>query len=555
MSSKINKHILQYIQLVESGELQACKEQFLLCKLIRYSFANEDIYTDDEQLENYLSLSKYYPFEQLYPWEEFLLALHCCTYWNDTGLPRWPDLFALMGRGAGKDGYISFQSFALLSEYNNINNYDVDICANNEEQAKAPFMDLYNVFEEPANTKKLGRFFYWNKETITSLKTKAVMKYRTNSPKGKDGLRSGNVIFNEIHQYLNYENINVFTTGLGKKKHPRRSYITTQGDIRGGPLDDYLDKSEDILKGVINDNGWLPFICKLDNKNEVHNKITWPKANPSLPYNQTLMAEMEKEYIDWVRNPSQFTAFMTKRMNIPDVDREFVVTSWENILATNQEIPDLSGSIGVIGLDASMLNDFASVGILIGKGNLRYFITHSWLCLNSPTISYIKAPYKEWAKDGHLTLVDDVEINPDLLADWIYEKAKEYNLVHLALDNYRLSVVKKSLEKIGFSTKFKNITCIRPSDVMRVVPIIDSYFLNHKYVFGDNPVMRWAVNNTKKVKASKKIGSDTGNYYYAKIEAKSRKTDPFMSLVATMTLEDKLVTSTVSLPDLDVVIY
>ena len=33
---------------------------------------------------------------------------------------------------------------------------------------------------------------------------------------------------------------------------------------------------------------------------------------------------------------------------------------------------------------------------------------------------------------------------------------------------------------------------------------------------------------------------DTGNFIYAKIEARSRKTDPWMALVASMTIEDKL---------------
>ena len=75
------------------------------------------------------------------------------------------------------------------------------------------------------------------------------MKGRTNSPKGKDGLRSGICIFNEIHQYEDYKNINVFTTGLGKKKHPRRSYYTTNGDVRVGPLDDLLESCEQILRG------------------------------------------------------------------------------------------------------------------------------------------------------------------------------------------------------------------------------------------------------------------------------------------------------------------
>ena len=67
-----------------------------------------------------------------------------------------------------------------------------------------------------------------------------------------------NLYFNEIHQYEDYKNINVFTTGLGKKKHPRRSYYTTNGDVREGPLDDLLETSEQILRGGEPDNGLLP---------------------------------------------------------------------------------------------------------------------------------------------------------------------------------------------------------------------------------------------------------------------------------------------------------
>jgi hypothetical protein len=50
------------------------------------------------------------------------------------------------------------------------------------------------------------------------------------------------------------------------------------------------------------------------------------------------------------------------------------------------------------------------------------------------------------------------------------------------------------------------------------------------------------VNNTKRGRSSKKKGVDTGNFIYAKIEAKSRKTDPFMALVAGMVAESALGT-------------
>ena len=109
------------------------------------------------------------------------------------------------------------------------------------------------------------------------IKTNSTILGRTNNPSGKDGMRSGLVVFNEIHQYQDYKNIEVFTTGLGKKPHPRRSYYTTQGDIREGPLDDILETAEEILFGDMPDNGLLPFICRLDSKEEVHDEKTGRK--------------------------------------------------------------------------------------------------------------------------------------------------------------------------------------------------------------------------------------------------------------------------------------
>ncbi|MCO1599762.1 terminase TerL endonuclease subunit [Desulfosporosinus nitroreducens] len=541
MSSNINPYILRYIEMVETGEIEACEEQQLLVAYVRKCFATEEIYTDSEQLEKYLSLVKYFPYDRLFEWEEFCLALHCCTYRAKDDMPRWPDLFALMGRGGGKDGYIALESFCLMSEHNGILRYDIDICANNEDQAKAPFDDIYGVLETPEFTKKLKRFFYWNKEEIISLKTKSKLKYRTNSPKGKDGLRSGAVIFNEIHQYQDYANINVFTTGLGKKKHPRRTYATTNGDVRDGPLDHLLERSEQILRGDIPDNGLLPFICKLDDKEEIHEPKNWDKANPSLRYLPNLQEEMAKEYEEWKLNPSQFSAFMTKRMNIPDGNKEIQVTDWENIKATNKQLPELTGRSAVVGIDYSKITDFASAVIHFREGNTRYDISHSWLCSQSADIPRLKIPWREWEKIKLLTVVDDVEINPDLIAEWIASQAAKYNLVKLALDNYRYALLANSLKKVGFDAKdYKNVKLVRPSDIMQISPVIDSCFAKQNFIWGDNPLLRWATNNTKLIKSGVKTGNDTGNYVYGKIEAKSRKTDPFIAVVAAMTIESEL---------------
>ena len=153
----MNHHIAEWIDIVENKTFAVCEEQELLVKHVKWCFEHEDIYVDEEQLEKYISLSKYFPYEEIFPWQKFAIALHDCTYWKDTGLPRWPDLFCMLGRGAGKDGTIAWESVCLMSPYNGIPEYDVDICANNEDQAMRPVTDVINAFERPSVMKKLQK--------------------------------------------------------------------------------------------------------------------------------------------------------------------------------------------------------------------------------------------------------------------------------------------------------------------------------------------------------------------------------------------------------------
>ena len=542
---KMHPFVQEWIDIVEKKTYAVSKDQELLVKHVKKCFETEDIYIDEKQAEHYIGLAKYFPFEEIFPWQKFVITLHDCTYWKDSGLPRWPDLFCMIGRGAGKDGTIALESVALMSPYNGIPEYDVDICANNEDQAMRPLTDVINAFENPKYIQKIKRFFYWTKEKVVSLKTKSTMKGRTNSPKGKDGLRSGICIFNEIHQYEDYKNINVFTTGLGKKKHPRRSYYTTNGDVREGPLDDLMETAEGILQRGEPDNGLLPFICRLNKKEDVHDESNWPAANPSLPYLPNLLEEIRKEYREWKKDPKRLPAFMTKRMNIPESAEEMQVTDWENIKLTAIVLPDLKRWACVIGIDYTKITDWASIDIHFRDRDIRYDISHSWMCAQSKDIPRMKCPWKEWEKQGRLTVVDDVEIHPTLLIDYIQQAKKDFVIKGLAIDDFRFALLSKYLLEAGFDTKTnKNLKMVRPSDIMRVVPVIDSCFANRYFRWGDAPELRWATNNTKLVRHGRKAGQaddfDLGNYVYGKIEAKSRKTDPFMALVAAMTIEDML---------------
>lgn len=539
MSCKIPPEVLEYIQLVESDSPRACPEQHALVAHIRKCFETEDLTVDLVQLEKYMGLQKYFPFK-LFPWQKFLIGLWDCTYTAD-GMPRWDTVFGMVARGAGKDGLIAYDSACSISPYCESARYDVDICANDEEQATRPVKDLLEVLESPKWESKLNKHYYHTKELIQGRKNKGVMKGRTNNPKGRDGMRSGKIIFNEVHQYQTYDNIKVFITGQGKVKNPRAGYFTSNGHVNDGPLDDKLAQGRRILFENEPDNGFLPFICCLPSVDMVHDPENWHMANPSLQYLPALLKQTEKEYRDWKERPEENGDFLAKRMGLRAGFTEVSVTDYEKVLATNRELPDLKGWTCTVGIDYAELSDWAAVNLHFRRGQMRFDINHAWVCAQSKTLPRVKAPWKEWAKAGHLTVVQDVSIHPDLIAQYIAQAMRKYNVKMLAMDHHRWTLVSESLKKIGFDANDKSrVKLVRPSDIMRVEPLIQECFDRQQFFWGDCPPLRWAVNNTKRVRSSRQAGVDTGNFIYAKIEAKSRKTDPFMALVASMTVEDVL---------------
>ena len=547
-------YIQDYIQSIRSGEVPASREMHQACDYIEGKLNNPDVFVDTEKTEKAVELIERYFRMKLFPWEKFVLALvHC--YYRSSDTLVFTEYLIMMGRGNGKNGFISGVAWYLTTMYHGVSGYNVDIIANSEDQAKTSFEDIYQMLEDTwAKSKK---FFYKSKEEIVSLRTRSYIKFNTSNARTKDGKRSACLIFDEIHEYQNSDTIKVFRSGFGKRKHSRTFYITTNGYVRDGVLDDRLRIAHDVLNGEIKNSRLCPLIYKLDDEKEAENKELWVKANPSLPYLPTLQLEIEQNFIDKDYDPTVASDLYTKRFNLPKGNAEIAVTDYSKVKATSRELPKLDGWTCTVGLDYAELSDWAAVNLHFRRGPQRYDINHAWLCTQSKTLQRVKAPWREWAERGLVTVVDDVSIHPDLLADYIRLAGQRYNVKMLAMDNYRWTLVSESLRKIGFDAQDKSrAKLVRPSDIMQVEPVIQECFDRELFTWGDNPCLRWAVNNTKRVRSSRSLGVDTGNFIYAKIDAKSRKTDPWMALVASMVVEPVLGNGqTVSLPPVGAFIF
>lgn len=525
------------MRLVETGKVRSCERQKKLCAYVRNVFATEELIIDTERIDKYAGFLRFFPFDKLFPWEWFLLTLFLCVFKKD-GEPRWDELICIVGRGAGKNGLISFFCFCLVTVANGIMRYNVNIVANSEEQAMTSFNDVWDILEaDKANWKKK---FTWNKTEIVSKSTMSKIKYLTSGANSKDGGRPGLVVFDEVHEYVKWKLIEVMTTGLGKIDHGRTAFITSMGDVRDGVLDSLLADCDDILNGEEEDNGRLPFVCTLDSKDEVDDERNWEKANPSLRYLPArFMNKLRKEYKKWKKNPAGGNAsFMTRRMGMPQGDIEHEVTSWDNLKKASRAVPDMSGKPCVLGLDFARKDDFVSAVLLFRENGQFYAIHHSWFCLKSRDRSKIKQDLEKWERLGLLTLVDDVEIHTSLVMEWVSTCQDVYDIVKVAIDDYRYDTVHEALKDLGYDAKDGNVFKVRPSNHMRVQPIINSAFVTGSIAWGEDPAMRWFANNTKLTPWQ------NGNYKYDKIEPAGRKTDGFMALVAAFCIQDEIPEST-----------
>ncbi|WP_031251515.1 terminase large subunit domain-containing protein, partial [Salmonella enterica] len=127
-----------------------------------------------------------------------------------------------------------------ISPGHGIEGYNVDVVANSEDQAETSVKEVYNVKEK--NKSLMKRFFSWTKTKIVGKTTLSEFKFRTSNADTKDGGRPGCLIFDEWHIYEDTKLINTLSSGLGKVKHRRRIYISTNGHVRGGFFDKFIEQ-------------------------------------------------------------------------------------------------------------------------------------------------------------------------------------------------------------------------------------------------------------------------------------------------------------------------
>lgn len=532
-----NKYITDYIEQYRSGKIKLNKRRMQLIELLeRDILTRDDLYFDEERIENLLKFSERYFFAHT-DFQKFVDAL-LFLYEKDTHDPFFSRILLVLGRGAGKNGWLSTVSLFLISELNGIKDYGVTFVATSERQAMTSINEINAAIEDHP---KLKGSFYNIKQTVTSRAMRGSITINTSNAKTKDGGREGLVVFDEIHAYESDALVNVLEGGLGKKPEARSIKIGSMGFVRGAYMDQQLELADKVLNGERDPNLLLPIIAQIDSDTQSEDEDNWELANPMLvkplsKYGKQLLKEIRTEYQLSLDSDSGRAEFMTKRMNLPTVDITKSVASKEEIIATKQEIEVPAGTLAIGAVDFSSIRDFTAVGLLFFVDGKYVWQTHSfatrdfvtkYMGYNLPASdikgSHVFAPLKEWENKGDLTVLDSPTISPSVVTDWFDARRDIYQINEIVMDNFRADLLRQMFLQAGFN----NLNVIRNPKAISglLAPRIEEGFANEIFAWGDVPIMRWYTWNVLvNVKAD-------GNREYLKKEERKRKTDGFMAFM------------------------
>ena len=320
--------------------------------------------------------------------------------------------------------------------------------------------------------------------------------------KNKEGRNIDFAVIDEIHEMKTNVIIKSIEQSQSLKDNPKLIEITTDGFVVDGALDDELKTCRAIIHGE--DDGasaerTLPWLYTQDSEQEIWaDETSWYKSNPSL--GTVKRWDYLREQIDKARKSKADRIFvLSKDFNI----KQNAVQAWLNPEDFKYkavfDVEDFRGALCLGAVDLSETTDMTSARILLMKpeDRTKYIYQHYWIPeskLSNADDKQAGAKYKEWAKDGLLTICEGNDIDLSLVADWFYSIYKDYGL-RLYKCGYDVKFSKdflRRMEEYGFETEIIIQNKITLSNAMKLVESdLKAQYIN----YNENEIDAWCLSN------------------------------------------------------------
>lgn len=353
-------------------------------------------------------------------------------------LRKFTETLLLIGRKNGKTTLAAADSLAEFFCGNVGTNV---LCASNDyEQAALVFDEINNMREESPKLEKVTRknikgiFFgnpkQRNRKGKFSYQNKAKIKKLSMKTGAKEGKNVDKAVIDEVHEMKDNSLIAPIKQSTSTKDEVMIDEITTEGFTEDGYLDKRLVEARQVLKRELNRPRWLIWLYTQDSETEVwQDRASWVKSNPNLGVSK------KWHYLDGLVEESQTSSATRAFMLAKDFNiKQSNATAWlqEAVIINTAtfNIEDFRGSFYIAGNDFMETTDLCASKLLLMRPNdpTRYFYSHYWIPESKLEKSPDDVDYRQWEKDGYLTIVEGNSVDSSVVADWQFELFKEYDL-------------------------------------------------------------------------------------------------------------------------------
>ena len=436
-----NSFLLEYHARIECGEMLVGQELWQELQNLKEDFQNDAFYYDTKDallridfMERCVRLTKspYYNKPMiLMLWQKAFIEAVYSFKMSETTFDRFKKVLLLIARKNTKSETCSALGLSELIVGND--GADIVCSSNDDNQASITYdaIDTMRRLIDPddLDTKRNQRFIL-NKTNGSKI---FKLSERT---RNKEGRNIDFAILDEIHEMQENIIAKSIEQSQSLKDNPKMILITTEGFVVDGYLDDELKKARAIINGEDDSQSgmrFLPWLYTQDSENEIwQNPKTWVKSNPTLGIVKKW--DYLQEQVEIARKSKADRIFvLSKDFNIKQNSVEMWLNLEDYTYKAVYDLEDFRGCVCLGAVDLSETTDLTCAKILMMKpdDNTKYIHTMYFIPerkLEDSDDWYAGARYKEWAKEGLLTITEGNDLDLSVVADWFYRLYKEYDI-------------------------------------------------------------------------------------------------------------------------------
>ena len=275
--------------------------------------------------------------------------------------------------------------------------------------------------------------------------------------KNKDSFNPSISFVDEYHAHATSEIYNVLESAQGQRSQPLMYIITTAGKDVESPCHSEYEYCKMILEGSSRNERYFVMIRELDEKDDEHDPKNWAKVNPLIMADPLSAADFKDAHDAAFdsRDVAKVREFRAKKLNIWVEGNENTymgdylvpapgerVSAWDKCGVSREEFVELTHNhLSIYGFDLSKRTDLTAMGNVFLLSDERIAVcSHGFL----PRVGLErhekidKIPYRDWAKEGWLTITDGDIIDYRKVDERLklYEKEHGWKAHELCYDPY-----------------------------------------------------------------------------------------------------------------------